>query len=166
MGFLDRLFGKKESEENNTPLSFDKQFKNHIKSMVEICYEYIGRNQKEVDNIYIHCSTREGIAFNFFFCINGTMTSKERVNKELNKKIDFSVDQVFAVMDIGTQDLLAIMNLFKKDNREVPSELRITYTPKTKKMQTDISYENIFINKNDASQDIMKQWMESLINKE
>jgi hypothetical protein len=58
--------------------------------------------------------------------------------------------------------LEAIASLFKRENKEVPKLIKITYYPSTQKMNTDFSYDNRLIGTELMGEDLVMQWIEEL----
>ncbi len=121
---------------------FDKEFQRLTTEMVEIAFEYIGRNKEEVDNIYIYGSMEDDVFFyNLFYEINNIVVEKEVVNDVLIEKIDDSSERRKALLSIGSYKLMDLADVFIEDNREVPALLKMIYSPKTGGFDCDIIYE-------------------------
>jgi len=125
-----------------TPTTFDTEFQRLTTEMVEVAFEYIGRNKEEVDCIYIYASMELGIYFyNVFYKINNQLIEKELVNDVLNNKIDNSRESIKALLRIGGNALMDLSDVFENDKREVPTLLKMVYLPKTGGFDCNISYE-------------------------
>lgn len=121
---------------------FDKEFQRLTTEMVEIAFEYIGRNSEEVDNIYIYASMENEMYFyNVFYQINNIVVEKELVNNVLQRKTDDSEDRIDNLLSIGGHALMDLSDVFIDDKREVPTLLKMIYSPKTGGFDCDILYE-------------------------
>lgn len=124
------------------PTAFDTEFKRLTTEMVEVAFEYIGRNKEEVDTIYIYASMEDEIYFyNLFYKINDQLVEKEQVNDVLINKIDDSSERRKALLSTGGHALMDLSDIFMDDAREVPTLLKIVYSPKTGGFDCDIIYE-------------------------
>jgi len=57
---------------------FDQEFQRLTTEMVEVGFEYIGRNKEEVDNVYIYASMEDEMYFyNLFYKINNIVVEKK-----------------------------------------------------------------------------------------
>ena len=78
MNFLRKIFGnqnsKKKIELNRQALdNFDEKLNKHLRSMIEIAYEYVNWNDKEVKNIFIFGNIEEMLQFDFCYLIENSM---------------------------------------------------------------------------------------------
>jgi hypothetical protein len=121
---------------------FDEKFQKLFTEMVEIAFEYLNFNKDEVDAIYIYASMEEGDFFyNVFYKINNKISKKHLVNNFLKIKIDVSSERQQSMLSIGNKYLESISKIFKGDEREVPTLMKMEYHPKTGKFNNDISYD-------------------------
>jgi hypothetical protein len=131
--------------------------------MVEIAFEYVGRNKEEVDCIYIYASMEDdSIFYNTFYSIKGNIVKAHKVNDylsnnpatpEMNKKL----------LKIGTDFLDETSELFENHNREVPTLMKMTYKPKTKTFDNDIHYEKYFSDHLERTEvDGFNEWFEEM----
>ena len=121
---------------------FDEKFRELYTNMVEIAYEYVNRNKEEVDDIYIYGSMEAGdFYYKSFYKINGHVVKMHYINTVSKMQYDISRDRMIALMRLGVECLEATEKLFKEDNREVPTVMKINYSPKTGKFDNDISYQ-------------------------
>lgn len=146
----------------NKEKKFDKKFNDHIKSMVEVSFEYVGWNEKEIDHIYIFGSTEESSFFTFFYSIKGNIVERHKVNDYLVQKCNIKPSQQTAADMIGLKDLIAIMELFEKYKKEVPTILKIRYDTHSTKVDTNLSYEKRLIGTELGPADLLSEWIESL----
>jgi len=143
-----------------TPTTFDTEFQRLTTEMVEIAFEYIGRNKEEAEGIYIYASMEKEIYFfNLFYKINNQLIKKDFVNQLLVNKIDDSDERIDALLDFGIQALQDLSALFKNDKQEVPTLLKMVYLPKTGGFDCDVSYEPQFSNhKTNTNVDMFNNW--------
>ncbi|GEM_PF-447939 len=131
---------------------FDSILLHHITEIIEVSLEFIGNSRDEVDMIYIYgAMENQNPFFNLFFGINDTVIKIHEVNSVLNRKIDISDDTMFKLLGLGCEELDKIIEIFKDDNREVPTLMKITYSPKYNSLNNDIIYEPQYSNTKDKS---------------
>lgn len=122
---------------------FDKEFKRLTTEMVEVAFEYVGRNSEEVDHLYIYASMEYEIFFyNVFYQINNVVVEKELVNTVLHQKTDDSGDRIDALLSIGGHALMDLSDVFSDHARELPTLFKMVYAPQTGGFDCDILYEN------------------------
>lgn len=138
------------------------RIKSHIKSMIEISFEYTGWNKEEVDHIFIFCSTEESLFFTVFYSINGILTERHRINEFLKKKCNTSELQQFAVDKIGLDNLEMIVSCFKTNSLEIPTVLKITYIPLSKEFNFEFDYQANLTGNDLIEEDLVEMWMKSL----
>ena len=139
---------------------FDSKFSKIITEMVEIAFEYVDYNKKEIDAIYIYSSLEDNNFFyNIFYCVNGQLTKLHKLNDISKKQYDLSDKRTFGLLGLGNKYLQEIKKLFIEDEREVPTQMKMVYYPKTEKFSTDISYEIYWSNNTELlPSDIFQQW--------
>ncbi len=121
---------------------FDQDFQKLTTEMVEVAFEYVGRNKKEVDNVYIYASMEDEMYFyNVFYQINNDVVEKEVVNDVLTTKIDSSDERLDSLLSFGGRTLMNLSDVFIDEDREVPTLLKMIYSPKTGAFNCDILYE-------------------------
>ncbi len=145
-------------------IEFDTKFQNLNQKMVEIAFEFVNFNKKEVDTIYLFGSLEGNInAYDIIYRINGKLTEIHELNLFSKKKYDLSDDRVISLLRQGGGYLNDVRDLFKHDSREVPTLLKMVYFPKSGKLTNDISYELHYTNhKTWTSDDIFNQWVEEI----
>jgi hypothetical protein len=143
---------------------FDNKFSKITTEMVEVAFEYVDYNKQEIDTIYIYSSMENNSFFyNVFYCINGQLTKLHKINDVSKKQYDLSVERVFRLLRLGNEYLLEVRKLFIEDKREVPTQMKMMYFPKTGKFTVDISYELYWSNSKELlSEDIFRLWYEEI----
>lgn len=143
-----------------TSTTFDTEFKRLTTEMVEVAFEYIGRNKEEVDGIYIYASMEDEIYFyNLFYKINNQLVEKELVNDILINKIDNSDEVIDSLLSFGGHALMDLSDVFADDSREVPTLLKMVYQPKTGGFDCEIIYEPQHSNHAEwTNVDVFKNW--------
>ena len=119
-------------------MKFEDKFNELLTSMVELCFEYVDNNEKEIDNIYVYGCLEEFTAFDFFFKINNTVVQKHEINEYVNSSFDTSDDMQLKVIDLGISDLEELAKLFEKNNREIPKHIKMIYNVKTGEFDSKI----------------------------
>ena len=147
-----------------TSQEFDKEFKQLCTEMVEIAYEFVDYNEEEVDTIYTYCTMEANIiSYNVFYRINGELVRLSKINTVSNMQYDISKEKMFQLLGIGVDYLDKIEQLFIADEREVPTQMKMVYFPKTGEFDNQISYYLHFSQSSDLlSDDIFEQWFEEV----
>lgn len=140
----------------------ESQIVANIKSMIEISFEYAGWNKDEIDAIYIFCSTEESFFFTFFFSVKGLIVERHKINDHLTRKCNTSIEQQFATDKIGGENLQKIVDLFKTEEEEVPSSIRVVYHPSTEKMNVKFDYQKRIEGTDLMEEDLVEDWISSL----
>jgi hypothetical protein len=149
-------------------LEFDKKFQKLTTEMVEIAFEYARVNKEEVDAIYIFGSMEDySFFYNVFYIVNNILTKKQDINEFLKYKVDDSSEQQQNLMRTGNKLLLETSTIFREDEREVPTLLKMIYFPKTGKFKCDISYELNYSNHPEwTNVDIFNKWFDEIKSQE
>lgn len=143
---------------------FDIKFQELFTGMVEVSFEFVNRNKKEIDCIYIYASMENNsLFFNVFYQVNGELTKLNLLNVVSKEQYDLSDDRTFNLLDVGNDLLEETMELFEDDEREVPTLMKMTYKPKTGAFDNDIIYEPQYSNDKDRSNvDGFNEWFEEV----
>lgn len=144
--------------------TFDTELQRLTSEMVEISFEFVNRNTDEVDRIFIYGSM-EGYSlfFKVFYQINGQLVGMHKVNDLLEKPCDTSRDRMFKLLGLGNDYLKEIDELFKSDDREVPTYMKMIYEPKSGAFDNEIRYENQYHHLADKSvADCYTEWYEEI----
>jgi len=138
----------------------EERINSNLMSMIKISAEYVNWNNKEISNIYIFCSTVEGVYFSFFNLINKEIVQRHKVNEYLNLKCDISKQG--AALEVGINDLEEIIITFNKLEKKIPALIKLTYDFNSEKYNIDFDYED-FLTKSDLTEeDLEEKWMEEL----
>jgi hypothetical protein len=145
-------------------IEFDTKFQDLCQKMVEIAFEFVNFNKKEVDTIYVFGSLEaDVIAYELMYRINGKLTAVHELNRESKKKYDLSDERVISLLRQGSGYLKEVRFLFKQDKREVPTLFKMVYYPKSGKFDNDISYKLHYSkHKEWTASDIFDQWVEEI----
>ncbi|HVS95057.1 MAG TPA: hypothetical protein VHE54_01180 [Puia sp.] len=147
-----------------SPAEFDQRFQELFTDMVTIAFEYVDSNKAEVDEVYVYCSMEKGnLFYNVFYRINGQLVEMHRVNTVSSKQYDVSDDRMFRLLDQGKDDVRETERLFKEAGREVPTEMRMVYSPKTGAFNNDINYDLHYTNHPTKTiSDVFEEWYAAL----
>ncbi|MNI56847.1 hypothetical protein D3C73_1118740 [compost metagenome] len=138
---------------------FEDYFSELQSDIVSICLEYV---DKRADVIYICCYHELGeYGMDVFYKINDVFVEKHKVN-EIYSEIDVSEERQYAVLRIGNEDLLKIINLFEKYNREMPTEMKLTYDVIKNKLEATYSYDLKFTNLSKSASEVFDEWFEEV----
>lgn len=137
---------------------FEACFSELQADMVDVCLEYVNGR---ADNIYIYCSYEANmITCDFFYKINGIITKKHMLN---NVGVDFRYDTSIEVqkkaLEILEKDFESFRDLCKKNNRDIPTEIKIIYDVKKNSLNADYSYDLKFSNDPEkTAYDVIMDW--------
>ena len=139
---------------------FDEKFRELYTALIEIAFEYVNCNKDEVDGIYVFGAIDDGaFSYNVFYRINEKMAEIHQVNSVSDQQYDISDIRTFKLLDIGNDHLEAIAALFKEDNRPVPSDLKMIYSPKTGAFTNNIGYDSHFYEDGQKTiQQVYNEW--------
>ncbi|MGE7184034.1 DUF600 domain-containing protein [Peribacillus sp. NPDC006672] len=138
--------------------------------MVSICLEYVFERSNK---IYIYCSYEEGLVSNdFFYNINGKIVERHKLNDALvteegnaNFSYDISVNRQKAVVKIINENIKEMINLCKKHDREMPTQIKLVYDVQANKLAADYQYELVHTNdSNQTANLIARKWFEKIKN--
>ena len=122
---------------------FDKNFTHLIEDALHNALEYTGYSS-DIDCIYIYLSLGRSVQYLVFFKINEHLSLKSKLNEYVtSQQIDVSDENQRRLNSNGNAIALEIRRSFQDDGREVPSSLRITYEPKTGKLNSTMSYDKL-----------------------
>ncbi|MCG9876796.1 MAG: hypothetical protein MH321_18625 [Leptospiraceae bacterium] len=142
---------------------FDKNFQEICEAMVQVAFGLVESIEKNVESVYVYVSIEETLAYDVFYKINGKIVTKGKVNDVSKKKVDLSDDTILSMLDEGMEYVNQIDDLFKSDKREIPTQLKLVYEPKSGKFDIGISYEIFYSNHKEwMSETIFDRWVEEV----
>ena len=122
---------------------FDKSFTHLIEDALHNALEYVGYSPY-IDCIYIYISLERSVQYLVFFKINECLSLKHKLNEYVTtKQIDVSEENQRSLNSNGNAIAQGIRASFQDDGREVPSSLKITYEPKTGRLNSTMSYDKL-----------------------
>ena len=122
---------------------FDKKFTHLIEDALHNALEYTGYSS-DIDCIYIYLSLGRSVQYLVFFKINWYLSLKSKLHEYVtSQQIDVSDENQRRLNSNGNAIAQGIRASFQDDGREVPSSLRITYEPKTGKLNSTMSYDKL-----------------------
>jgi hypothetical protein len=134
---------------------------NQVKSMLEACYEYAGWTD-EIDEIYIFLSLEEGLFPKWFYRINSQIVKAHEINDHLTNSYDTSTERQFGVLQILSDDLVAIDDGYELAKKEIPTRIKITFNPQTNQFNIDLEYTKELIGTDRTNHDLLDRWMAEL----
>ena len=139
---------------------FEDYFSELQADMVSICLEYV---ENFAEKIYIYCSCENKIIYSdFFYCINGKVKEKHKLNDIINI-YNTSGDRQDMVLDILIEDILKIMKLCKEHEKEMPTEMKLIYDVKKNSFKAEYRYDLVYSNDPvKISDHIAQEWFENL----
>lgn len=142
---------------------FDKSFQEMCEAMVQVAFGLVESIKKNVEGVYVYVSIEETLAYDVFYKINGKIAETNEVNDVSKKKVDLSDDTILSMLDEGMEYVIQVRNLFKSDKREIPTQLKLVYEPKSGKFDIGISYEIFYSNHKEwMSETIFDRWVEEV----
>jgi len=148
---------------------FEDYFSELQTDMVAICLEYV---DNKADEIFIYCSYEPKMyVFDFFYKINGKVVHKHQLNeavKELdsthnNQVYDVSRERQKAVLRIGNQNLKLIHKKCEEFNKDMPTEMKLSYNVKQNSLKGKYRYELVYsIDDELLPDDIFDLWFEEV----
>ena len=132
--------------------------------MIAVCLEYA---EEKADKIYIYCSFEDMvISCDFFYCINGNIVKKHKLNDAVNDesfRYDTSVARQKATLDIITDDIKSIYRLCKECKREMPTEIRLIYDVKKNSVMAEYRYDLVYSKDPEkTADDVAEEWFEEV----
>ena len=141
---------------------FEDYFSELQGDMVSICLEYVNGKAEE---IYIYCSYEpEAYYFNVFYKVNGSIVHKHMLNEFSDGYVyDTSIERQKTLMKIGREDLEQIHDKFKEFNREMPTEMKLSYNVEKNSLNGKYSYDIQYSNSKDLMpSDIFGKWIKEV----
>lgn len=141
--------------------NFDKDFQDLCQKILEVAYEFVDYNDKEIEAIFFFGASEQKVSYaDSFYKINGKIAELHEVNVFLKKKVDVSPNRISALLDENLNIFKQICDLFLVNKREVPTQIKISYFTKLKKSETKIDYGLHFSNHRTLRvDDIFNQWV-------
>lgn len=145
--------------------SFDKKFTKLSKSMVEYAFEYVNFDKVNIESIYLYCTYEDNVfQVDYFFKINGQFIERHKVNFG-NLKYDTTDERQIQIINACLKEFKSIIELFKKDKKEIPTQIKIEFNTKTENLNCKLDYEIHWSNTEDLlPEDIGNIWFEELKN--
>ncbi|WP_442845018.1 hypothetical protein [Leeuwenhoekiella sp. H156] len=145
--------------------SFDSQYQKLAKSIIDYAYEYVEFDEQHVDEVLVCCSFEENsYGVDFFYKINGQLRQRHKVNFG-NHHYKISDEYQIEVLRAIRKEFTAIIQLFQHYDRDIPTQLKMNYQPKTNAFNSKLDYNLHWSNTEDLlPQDISDRWFEELKN--
>ncbi|MFP7334370.1 DUF600 domain-containing protein [Shouchella clausii] len=144
---------------------FEDKFSELQADMVAICLEYV---ENRAEKIFIYGSFEEKvISSDFFYCINGKVVRKHKLNDAINNTIDFqyntSGERQSGVLNILNNNIKKMIKLCEEYNREMPSEIKLIYNVVNNNLKADYNYGIVYSNHPEkTADDISMEWFEEM----
>jgi hypothetical protein len=101
-----------------------------------------------------------------FFRINNIVYERHKLDIAI-KDADVSIVNQKSLIKYSHHELTEIKQLFISDGREVPTQIKISYSPNTGKFETKFSYEKYKYRNDDlfiSDEEVANEWFEELNN--
>ncbi|UTR13227.1 DUF600 domain-containing protein [Salipaludibacillus sp. LMS25] len=144
---------------------FEDKFSELQADMVSICLEYV---EDRAEKIFIHCSLEKKlVSSSFFYCINGKVVERHKLNDALDSEDDFQYDtsgeRQSGVLNIINDNIVAMLKLCEEYNREMPTEIKLIYNVAENSLKADYRYDMVYSNYPDKSpDDISMEWFDEI----
>lgn len=145
---------------------FEDIFSELQADMVSICMEYV---EEKAEKIFIYCSLEERVISNdFFYCINGKIVRKHKLNDAINIKVvnfqyNTSSDRQKCVMNIINDDIEKIYKLCNEYERQMPTEIKLIYDVEKNSLKAECKYDLVYSNDPvKTADDIAMEWFEQI----
>ncbi|MEB5482077.1 DUF600 domain-containing protein [Shouchella clausii] len=144
---------------------FEDKFSELQADMVAICLEYV---ENRAEKIFIYGFFEEKvISSDFFYCINGKVVRKHKLNDAINNPIDFqyntSGERQSGVLNILNNNIKKMIKLCDEYNREMPSEIKLIYNVVNNNLKADYKYGIVYSNHPEkTADDISMEWYEEM----
>lgn len=161
MGLFDRI--KKKSpegvKEGETEI-FEDRFSAIQTDMVQICLEYV---ENRADKVFIYGSYEDNtISCDYFYDINGHKIERHKLNS-INSIYDTSIQRQKMCMDILVDDMKQLISLCQKYERDMPTEIKLTYDVNSNSLNANYRYEPTYSQYHDkTSDDIFEEWFKEI----
>ncbi|MCG1027028.1 DUF600 domain-containing protein [Virgibacillus halodenitrificans] len=144
---------------------FEDKFSELQADMVAICLEYV---ENRAEKIFIYGSFEEKvISSDFFYCINGVVVRKHKLNGAINNPMDFQYDtsgeRQSGVLNILNNNIKEMIKLCKEYNREMLSEIKLVYNVVNNSLKADYRYDKVYSNHPEkTADDVSMKWFEEI----
>ena len=138
---------------------FEDQLMEIQSDMISLSLEYV---ENKAETVYIYVVLEDGlVSFDVFYKIGGFISEKSDVNEYLSEKINDSDDIQFSLLEYGIEDAEKIEVLFKKNSKEVPTEIRLVYDVKNNSLKSNYIYDAMYEKNEDLSvSDVFEAWIQ------
>ncbi|TGM74294.1 hypothetical protein EHR01_12390 [Leptospira mtsangambouensis] len=145
-------------------IQFDLDLQSLCKEAIETAFNFIKNNEKETDVIYFFGTEEQKVSSTgVFYKINKNIVELHEVNNALKKKVDNSNSNISTLLNKNLDILYNILTLFKQNNREIPTQIKIIYNIKENKLEIKLDYKFHFSNhKTKRPSDIFDEWINSI----
>ena len=147
---------------NKNEASFDDKLNELLTSMIEICLEYVKYDKTEIAMTYAHGSLEDSISFDYVYEIDGRFAERHTINDFTVANYDTSDEMQLKVLRVGIDDMTALSELFKSDNRQVPTHIIIGYNNKSGEFKSKFFYDAM-LGEQDMADDITLSLIEKLM---
>lgn len=131
---------------------FEDEFMQWHASLVGLCKELAAGR---ADTIYIYCCMEKcEKMFDAFFSANGTVYTTGELNVPDDVQWQF--------LDYGMQDMLQIIAVCKKHGRPAPTEIKMVYDVRTRRLQTKYRYQEYLDAEGICSEQVFWRWIKEI----
>lgn len=163
------LFGRKKNNEPKAETAIenkgDARLQKLLEELMQNAVALVEPGIGEVDTVFVIGLIEQGYFYKPFYKINGTLVKQHKINTVLHSHIDISNDQSFDMLRSGNELLARIEAEFSGSGKDVPTMLRLTYSPHSGKFDSEFGYDKTFSNhKTRTAQDVYENWYQEIEN--
>lgn len=140
---------------------FEDYFSEIQADMVSICLEYV---ENTAEKIYIYCSREDGmISSDFFYRINNQLAERHKINECGSVTYDVSPERQEMVLEILNEDIEKMLDVCKKHERPMPTEIKMIYDVKNNDLKANYQYELRYsLDDIKTADDISEEWFKEI----
>lgn len=141
--------------------TFEDYFSEIQADMVSICSEYV---ENRAEKIFIYCSYEAKVlSCDFFYCINEIIVERNKINEVCSFEYDVSIERQLDTIEILEENTLNIVELCKKYEHPMPTEIKLVYDVKKNSLNADYKYDLVYTNiPKKTADDIVGEWFEEV----
>lgn len=133
---------------------FEDALTEKLSDFISLDVEYL--NGKIVEIIYVYLAiTDSAVMFNSFFKKNGRLISAYEISNSSERTSSF--------LEIGTDEIDELIDIYNKYQQTVPSEIKLEYQCSSNSLKAEFNYDTPFENEDFGFQEAFMQWYKSCV---
>lgn len=122
-------------------IPFDEKIIDHFKNIMSESIQYANNEVDKILSVNVYISFEWIIFFNVFFRLNNNELYKKHKINAWMKDVDTSAEKQRSLNRYCNSELAKIKDLFIRYNREIPTQIKIIYSPNGGNFESKFSYE-------------------------